>query len=150
MARRDQLPPVEVDGVCSRETDDDGNNLWAQDHDDNDSTPLVCYLNDPMFDPFSYDATFAIAHALHHLVEVQKRTEIVGSELLDTLIKEVRFEGVTGLVDFYDASADPERLYHGDRRVGISLVLYNYNAHGVGTVPVGSWTPCTSNIVACS
>jgi len=59
--------------------------------------PLRCAGDDPhretRFDAFGYDAVLAVAHALHDLIEVQNRTEIVGSELLDTLIKRVRFEG---------------------------------------------------------
>eukprot|EP00966_Prymnesium_polylepis_P050563 1170348-Prymnesium_polylepis.1 len=43
-----------------------------------------------------------------------------------TSSRHVRFEGTTGLVDFYDASADADRLHQGDRRVGISYLLLNY------------------------
>eukprot|EP00966_Prymnesium_polylepis_P253731 5864046-Prymnesium_polylepis.1 len=122
--RRWLLPMVVDDGSCSLETDATGiTYLWAQDHDNNASTPLRCADDDPQrdstYDAFGYDAAFAIAHALHDLIEVQNLTEVVGSELLDTLIKRVAFEGVTGRVDFYDASADPDRRYHGDRRVGV-------------------------------
>ena len=95
-----------------------------------------------MFDAFGYDAVFAVAHALHDLIEVQNRTEIVGNELLDTLIRRVSFEGVTGQIDFYDASADPDRLYDGDRRVGIRYSLLNYVNSTQGLVTVGYWTPC--------
>ena len=69
------------------------------------------------YEAYAYDAIFAIAHALHDLIEVQNRTAIVGSELLDALITRVQFGGLTGLVDFYDASDDPNRLYNGDRRL---------------------------------
>ena len=105
--------------------DNDGfSYLWAQDQDHNASTPLACAGDTPTsdgnYDGYGYDAVFAVAHALHDLLEVQNRTAVVGSELLDTLITRVRFEGVTGLVDFYDASADPDRLYQGDRRVGLA------------------------------
>ena len=82
-----------------------------------------------MFDAFGYDAVFAVAHALHDLIEVQNRTEIVGNELLDTLIRRVSFEGVTGQIEFYDASADPDKLYNGDRRVGVAYTLLNYANH---------------------
>ena len=47
-------------------------------------------------------------------------------ELLETLLTRVRFEGATGLVDFHDASTDPDRLYNCDRRVGVSYKLFNY------------------------
>ena len=62
---------------------------------------------------------FALAHAVHELIEVQGRSDIVGSELLSTLIKEVQFNGVTGLVDFFDASSDPDMQFNGDRRSGL-------------------------------
>eukprot|EP00966_Prymnesium_polylepis_P181477 4203554-Prymnesium_polylepis.1 len=92
-ARRQQLPPVygADDGSCSTETDDDGTPLWAQDHDDDPSTPLACTKHDlrreSPYDAFGYDAAYAIAYALHDLLELQNRTEIVGTELFDTLIK---------------------------------------------------------------
>ena len=40
---------------------------------------------DGAYDSFGYDTVFAVAHALHELLEVQNRTAIVGSELLDVL-----------------------------------------------------------------
>ena len=149
LARRRQLPHQLGDGTpCSSETDDVGTLLWAQDHDQDPSTPLACaghdLSQDGSYDTFGYDAAFAVAHALHDLVEVQNRTEIVGSELLDTLIKRVSFEGVTGRVAFYDASSDPGRLYHGDRRVGFSYTLLNYEDVANGLIAVGSWTPCAA------
>jgi len=149
LARRKQLPPIGNDASCNMAMDDDGNFLWAQDHDDNASTPRACALfnisKDGPYDTFGYDSVMAIVHALHDLVEVQNRTEIIGDELLDTLIKHVRFEGLTGLVDFYDASADPEKMYHGDRRVGFSYNLYNYVDNARGLVVVGTWTSCSNS-----
>eukprot|EP00966_Prymnesium_polylepis_P106343 2463186-Prymnesium_polylepis.1 len=141
-----QLPPIiGANGTCSLEKDDDNSAyLWAQDHDNNASTPLRCNSGDAHFDAFGYDAVFAVAHALHDLLEVQNRTEVVGSELLDTLIKRVSFEGATGFIDFYDASADPDRLYLGDRREGFSFELGNYVDLTEGFVTVGSWTPCSA------
>ena len=153
LARRRALPPTDgINGACNMEQDDDGNLLWAQDEDNNASTPISCagysvaqLSQDGMLDAFSYDAVFLVAHALHDLIEVQNRTAIVGSELLDTLIKRVRFQGVTGLVDLHDASADPDRVYHGDRRMGVSYNLLNYVSSAQGLVEVGSWTPCSGD-----
>ena len=147
LARRQRLPSTTGDGTsCDLETDDDGNYLWAQDDDGNASTPLRCAgfdtTLDGVYDSFGYDAVFAVAHALHELIEVRNRTEIVGSELLDTLIKSVSFEGVTGQIEFYDASADPDQLYNGDRRLGFSFALFNYIDIARGLVQIGSWTPC--------
>jgi len=131
VARRQQLPPNQGNGSsCNLETDDEGTYLWAQDHDNDGSTPLRCagheLSQDGAYDAFGYDTVFAVAYALHDLIEVQNKTHGVGSELLDTLIKRVQFEGVTGDVSFTDASADPNRMHHGDRRVGFSYSLYNY------------------------
>ena len=102
------LPAAGVNFSCNLETDDDGMLLWAQDHDEDPSTPLACAgydpLNDQVRDPFGYDAVFAVAHALHEMLEVQNRSAVVGSELLETLIKQVSFDDVTGLVSFFDAS----------------------------------------------
>ena len=75
-------------------------------------------------------------------------TVLTGSDLLQSLISSVRFEGVTGLVDFHDASAHPDRIGHGDRRDGVSYVLLNYASNDRGLVAVGSWTPCSS--VSCA
>eukprot|EP00966_Prymnesium_polylepis_P222244 5142048-Prymnesium_polylepis.1 len=163
LARRHQLPPmVEANGTCSVETDDNSGFLWMQDHDNNASTPMRCSGDDPKreasYDAFGYDAAFAVAHALHDIIHVQNRTEVVGSELLEALIKRVRFTGVTGLVDFYDASEDADRLYDGDRREGFAYTLKNYVADGVrrgathpqgGFVTVGSWSPCPQASSSC-
>ena len=148
LTRRRRLGLTIVGDQCKLDTDDtdDAHYLWAQDDDDNASTPLRCSRDSPtrdtFRDAFGYDAVYAIAYALHDLVEVQTRTEVVGSELLDTLIKSVRFEGVTGLIDFYDASGDPDLRYHGDRRVGFSYTLLNFVDESQGLATVGMWSPC--------
>eukprot|EP00966_Prymnesium_polylepis_P030456 708109-Prymnesium_polylepis.1 len=92
------------------------------------------------YDAFAYDAVFAVAHALHYLIEDQRKPTIVGSELRKALTTQVRFNGTTGLVDFHDASADPDRRYHGDRRVGFHYKLMNYVDNAQGLVPVGHLT----------
>eukprot|EP00966_Prymnesium_polylepis_P336652 7391684-Prymnesium_polylepis.1 len=135
-----------VNGTCNMETDDDGGRtIWAQDHDDNASTPIVCSGSDNQADdswaPFAYDATYALAHALHELIEVQGKTSIVGSELLDALITRVSFDGVTGRVEFYDASSHPDKLYNGDRRVGAAYDVVNYQRNSGDLSMVGRWVP---------
>ena len=88
----------DAQGACDLGTDSDAARptyLWAQDHDNNASTPLRCAGDDPQrestFDVFGYDAAFAIAHALHDLIQVQAKVRIVGEELLQSLEK-VSFE----------------------------------------------------------
>eukprot|EP00966_Prymnesium_polylepis_P299073 6910435-Prymnesium_polylepis.1 len=147
-ARRRQLPLMSLDGVCSAERDVMGAPLWAQDHDDNESTVPVCAGDDPQvesqYDPFAYDAVFAFAYALHDLIEVRNRTNVEGSELLETLIKRVHFDGVTGVVRFADASADPDRTGHGDRGEGVLFSVFNYQGIERGLVNVGTWRQCSN------
>eukprot|EP00966_Prymnesium_polylepis_P334655 7390034-Prymnesium_polylepis.1 len=148
--KRQQLPPIinNETGQCSSETDDEGTYLWKQDHDRNASTPMQCadlWGSEEGLDTFGYDAVFAVAHALHELVEERKRTEVLGEELLDTLIRHVAFQGVTGPIDFFDASADPNRLYDGDRRAGFSYRVLNYVSNTVLWRAVGTWAPCAES-----
>eukprot|EP00966_Prymnesium_polylepis_P015654 361777-Prymnesium_polylepis.1 len=57
LQRRRRLPSkVGDDGSCSLETDATGRTyLWAQDHDNNESTPLRC-VGDDLLRETSYDA----------------------------------------------------------------------------------------------
>ncbi|KAL1499340.1 hypothetical protein AB1Y20_011547 [Prymnesium parvum] len=143
--RRRRLPPIPAaPGGCDLRRDDDGATyLWAADHDNNASTPLACSHFDPteesVYDAFGFDAVLSLAHALHHLIEVQNRTAIVGSELRQALLLHARFEGASGAIAFTDASsADWEG--HGDRTAGVSFQLYNY-AEGE-LRGVGVWRSC--------
>ena len=65
--------------------------------------------------PYAYDAVYAVAHALHFLLETEGRTTFTGAELLRVLTQNVSFAGVTGTVEFYDAP-ETDRTNHGDRR----------------------------------
>ncbi|KAL1527507.1 hypothetical protein AB1Y20_008897 [Prymnesium parvum] len=141
-------------GGCDLETDDDGNYLWAQDVDDNASTPLRCAGREPeagnhTFDAFAYDAVFAVAHGVHELLYVQNRSEVVGGELLDALLTRVAFDGATGRVAFHDASDDANLWGHGDRRAGVAYAVLNFASAAAGLVAVGTWAPCASGEGAC-
>ncbi|KAL3917863.1 MAG: hypothetical protein SGPRY_006236, partial [Prymnesium sp.] len=78
-------------GGCDFEEDDNHKYLWAGDHDLNSSTPLRCAHPevgvDGPYDVYAYDAVYAIAHALHELIERRRRPTIDGSELLEVLIQ---------------------------------------------------------------
>jgi hypothetical protein len=95
--------------------------------------------------PYTYDATYAIAHALHHLIEVRGVTSIVGAELMDALILNVSFPGVTGTIELFDGSANPDRQYHGDRRVGVAYDVLNFQSAVAGLVRVARWTPAADS-----
>ncbi len=64
--------------------------LWAADHDGDPSTPLKCAgvsdKGQDSYAPFVYDAVFAVAHALHLLIEVGELTptsEASGRSVID-------------------------------------------------------------------
>ena len=115
LARRAKLASTSGSELgCNMETDADGNLLWASDHDLNQSTPLRCSGFDSqvtLYDGHGYDAVFAVAHALHDLIHHANVTRLSGPQILQTLIERVNFVGVTGLLNFFDASDDPLRLY---------------------------------------
>eukprot|EP00966_Prymnesium_polylepis_P097846 2265591-Prymnesium_polylepis.1 len=85
-----------------------------------------------------------MAHALHDMIMVQNMTEIEGPQLLQTLITRVRFEGVTGVVAFNDASAGNFKG-HGDRTVGISYTISNHMGEPNGLMGLGLWSPCAND-----
>ena len=144
LARRRLLPPFSYsDGSCNLQGDDDtGRYLWASDHDLNATTAVRCAYDsrhvESATDAFGYDAVYALAHALHHLLEVHNQTTIVGSELLDALLG-VRFEGVTGTIVFDRGQGDEQR-YLGDRREGAAYTVFNYVNASTSSVLLGVWT----------
>jgi len=151
---RSAMPSTAGDGAgnCDLETDDDGVEMWAADNDGNASTPLACSGSDnqqlDIYAMYSYDATFALAHALHGLVEHARVAEVRGDELYEELVTNVSFEGVTGRIAFNDASADPSRLTHGDRTSGVRYDLWNFGETELSVV--GAWQLCAAGAAACS
>ena len=96
-ARISALPPTTGTATdCDLEvSDDDGpgsesSMLWAADHDGDPSTPLKCAgvsdKGQDSYAPFVYDAVFAVAHALHLLIELGELTptsEASGRSVID-------------------------------------------------------------------
>ena len=136
-------------------TDADGRLLWIQ----GSGSSAVCAgpsdpLEDNSYAPYAYDAVYAVAHALHALTQGGPLTAAVsGDALMDALLGHVSFDGVTGRVEFssgerpatggrrgLQSSADVNTLYRGDRRVGISYAVQNFQDGAL--VRVGSWTAC--------
>eukprot|EP00966_Prymnesium_polylepis_P240500 5561678-Prymnesium_polylepis.1 len=131
-----------ANGQCNTEKDSEGGTyLWGQDHDGSTSTAFACAGDDPQratrYDPFAYDAVFAIAHALHELIEVRRVKHIAGSELLDVLLTQVQFDGVTGPIDFH--SSTNGSAFNGDRRDGASYAVLNFAQE---LMTVGTWESC--------
>jgi ABC-type branched-subunit amino acid transport system substrate-binding protein/uncharacterized membrane protein YgcG len=155
LARLAKLPATSDagGGTCDPATDDNGATIHARDHDLNASTPLECAGIDSGADvsldayaAYTYDAVYALAHALHQLLEVQGVVTIEASELLDAL-HSVSFVGATGTVEFYTATTH-DQLYHGDRRSGLAYDVLNYASDSLGFVRIATWTPCGGNASA--
>ena len=75
---------------------------------------------------------------------IRGRTAIDGDELMSALLNDVSFDGVTGRVEF-----QPGTRYRGDRRVGVSYSVLNYQGDD-GLMHVGSWTACSQASASCS
>ena len=85
--------------------------------------------------PFAYDAVFALAKALHVLIEGHRVVTINGDDLMAALTQNVSFVGVTGQVEFQDASSDPDRHLHGDRIGSVYDVRTHSNASPTSPPP---------------
>eukprot|EP00736_Rhodelphis_marinus_P001668 Rmarinus@m.19292 len=99
----------ECSSGCSTSRDDDAKYLWF--HDVGDQTDVCSGLSYGIFTdtyvPFTYDAVYAAALALHDLIYSDGVLKITGSEFLAKL-KTVSFEGITGSIAFDDAG---QRVY---------------------------------------
>lgn len=98
---------------------------------------------------YTYDATYALARAMHIVLYLDKSPKITGEALYSALIKNVSFVGTTGLVNFSRAlTLDGSRFGEGDRRTGVTYEILNFNSdyyssdlhHALGFVKVGQWT----------
>ena len=131
-----------IGGPCDSMVDADGRPVWSQQVS---GVPVCIGVDDPSkfntYAPFAYDATFAVAEALHQLIEVEGADATDGDALMRALLN-VRFTGVTGSVEFYhDPIGDPDLNYYGDRRVGVSYSVVNYQNGSLAAI--GEWTPCS-------
>ena len=123
-------PGSGVSGNCSNVTDADGRPVWWQEVE---GAPLCIGVSDPSqsntYAPFAYDAIYAIARALHHLIYVQRAT-VSGDALMSALLDQVDFVGATGRVNFYHDPSDSTRQNMGDRRIGTTYSVVNYQLSG--------------------
>ena len=134
-------------GFCDQSTDDAGKKIFDRTEFDTDPDPLkdhcagmeaADFAGEPnSYAPFAYDAVYAIAYALHDLVETKGRTSISGGELKDSLLN-VSFEGISGKVTFDSA---------GDRLAGIQYDVVNYikstSTEAASFKSVGNWKAST-------
>ncbi|KAK3256011.1 hypothetical protein CYMTET_34834, partial [Cymbomonas tetramitiformis] len=134
----------ETTGWCSEAKDDAGTFIWRRYDveciDENFATYDACAgfvpdLSDVSgYVAYSYDAVYTVAYALHELIEIQgiPEEELSGAEIFSAM-KNVRFNGVTGMVSF-----DQET---GDRTEGVEYILLN--SDGYKNNPIGVWNSYT-------
>lgn len=154
-----------LSGVCNNATDDDGGYLYqGMPHPDTSSAYNCSGINYRQYKrdgsnldnyaSFSYDATYALARAMHVVLYDQGYPAITGPNLYSALINNVSFLGATGLVDFSSSlTTDGTRFGEGDRRTGVSYKILNFSpstyeleSSGIsGFQTVGSWTQKDGN-----
>ena len=93
---------------------------------------------------YAYDATIALAHAIHSLIAIGA-TSIDGRALMSALTTDVSFVGLSGTLSFFDRPDDPNLRYHGDRQSGVSYNLMNYQGAGAFATS-GEWTFCDTTL----
>ena len=90
--------------------------------------------------PFAYDATIALAHGLHKLLDEGVGPNDISADQLFGAIRQSTFSGVSGTVSFLD---------NGDRRESdLEYIVYNYHAsthyfEAVGQIVDGTFTRCS-------
>jgi hypothetical protein len=159
---------VPVNGVCDNTVDDDGVFLFKQDLSKLTPPVYTCYgvnftiflpdgSNMDDYCPYTYDATYAMALAMHDVLYKQHQPSIVGKNLFLALVANVSFIGVTGLVSFSGPlTNDLNRFAEGDRRTGVSYKILNFQpdvyassaSHSLGFVNIGRWSPELGNIIS--
>ena len=149
-----------ITGKCNESKDDTGSYLFqtALNHDapnvytcsgTNFTQMKVDGSNVDSYVSYTYDATYAIARAMHVVLYLNKAPTITGDELYKALINNVTFIGSTGAVNFSRAQTqDSSRFGEGDRRTGVRYRIMNFNSdiykndpsRTSGFVSVGVWT----------
>lgn len=152
-------------GLCNNATDDDGGYLYKGNPNPDITKVYNCsginyrqYKKDGSnldnYASFSYDATYALARAMHVVLYIQGQPSITGANLYSALINNVSFMGATGLVSFSrPLTSDSTRFAEGDRRTGVSYKILNFLPAAYEREPsglsgfqtVGSWTQKEGN-----
>jgi ABC-type branched-subunit amino acid transport system substrate-binding protein len=131
---------------CNNETDDDGGFSYYESVAD--SSTKIClgydFKNDfgpygENIDPkayYAYDATVALAKALHDMYYVGI-SDYDGPTLFERLVALESFEGVTGTVDFDEGDDGPQKFGRGDRLKGIRYAILNFQGEILANQSIG-------------
>jgi hypothetical protein len=100
-----------INGVCNNQTDDDGNFLYQGSIIPPATTPVCAGFNYSLFNQdgsnvdryiaYSYDATYALALAMHDVLYKQNLSSIEGAALYAALIANVSFIGTIVYIYIY-------------------------------------------------
>jgi ABC-type branched-subunit amino acid transport system substrate-binding protein len=109
------------------------------------------------FTPHAYDAVYALAQGIQRILAVHGRDDINGDLLHSTFINDIYFYGATGLVKFYGGMSNYLYYAMGDREVGHTYLMYNFNDEVYdasnrtnGLALVASWSLETGGVTLCS
>ena len=111
------------------------------------------------FTPHAYDAVYALAEGIQQILQVGGKNSINGELLHTQLINNIGFNGASGKIKFKNALSKNLFYTLGDREVGHTYLLYNFNEASYdastsrdGLSIVAKWslesggiTPCTSD-----
>lgn len=109
------------------------------------------------FTPHAYDAVYALAQGIHQILLVGGKNTISGDLLHSHLINGVGFKGASGEIKFKNALS--ETLYYslGDREVGHTYLLYNFNEANYDASPsldglalVAKWSIESGDVLSCA
>ena len=99
--------------------------------------------------PHAYDAVYAVAYALNNMFEIKQARTMEGkvfvNDMLDPYI--VNFEGVTGAFRISSGSSVYPYDQKGDREVGLTYKIFNYNVSMGDLAFVGKYSD--SGITIC-
>ena len=124
---------------CSNKTDDDGGVfLYEGNPDGTKNTPLTCTglvfssfpadgstMDNSTF--YVYDATYALARAMHQVLYVEGKTSFNGNDIMRVILNNVSFRGVTGNISFSQGYGGHESYAQGDRRTDAFYRIINYH-----------------------
>ena len=156
--------------VCNNATDDDGGTYLYQGHANGlPSSPLNCsgqifsnYAADgsdiDRLALYAYDATYAMAMGLHVLIYDMGKSTFSGDDLLNVLVQNVSFMGVSGYVAFNNGSGGQAAYGKGDRYSGLLYSVLNFNSQnylssdrGASAIQtVGVWSSDTKRFQPCT
>eukprot|EP01036_Dinobryon_divergens_P034899 gene34899-45165_t len=132
---------TESDGttVCNSNKDDDNKEYLYMDRlDGRSSSPLSCVGVDfssmakdgsdiSNLAMYAYDATYAMARAIHVVMYDRRATDITGEMIMSALIQNVSFTGVTGEISFSKGMEGGDNYGRGDRLVSMDYTIYNFD-----------------------